>query len=545
MPQNIVDVDPSKPIATTVKELGLSPRPLLILLGDFDANLDSQIRAICSRVIAPLALSPGALILDDAKSAGCAALMGQAGLEQDQMPPLLGIVPNDRAVTDIDPNHSLILRFPAAWSDTAKFTFRIADELVSDAAVTGRVIAVLFGGGEAEENAVIRCVRRGWPVLVLKGSGGLADRIMTAITPLPDKSMPPTPTDPGLREIVESASTLVYPSSLDAGMDDLKRLLMARIEPHPETATNTLHMAWARFDELDQAALQKQKWFRRLELALIVLAVIAALLAILTAATGVPVAVRNAAWLHILVILTPILISIIGAYNSHFRDGNKWILLRGSAEAIKREIFRFRAQAGAYSDQQCLQTSRESKLAARIKDITSSLEQSEVNKTNLEPPNLQQSAERDSFLTPDQYITVRIQDQVDYFVFKTRKLSAQLTLMQVTIYLIGGAGTFLAAIHLDVWVALATAVVTAFSTKLQADQVENSLVQYNQSLASLRNVKAWWNALSPWEKDRRTNIDLLVEQSERTLESETAGWVQQMQSTLDKLTEKEPSSTAL
>ncbi|HEX2611922.1 MAG TPA: SLATT domain-containing protein, partial [Gemmatimonadales bacterium] len=96
----------------------------------------------------------------------------------------------------------------------------------------------------------------------------------------------------------------------------------------------------------------------------------------------------------------------------------------------------------------------------------------------------------------------------------------------------------------DIWVALTTAVVTALATRLQADQVETSLVQYNQALASLQNIESWWEALSGWEKNRRNNIDLLVEQVERVLESETAGWVQQMQSALDKLTEKEPAAKA-
>jgi hypothetical protein len=86
---------------------------------------------------------------------------------------------------------------------------------------------------------------------------------------------------------------------------------------------------------------------------------------------------------------------------------------------------------------------------------------------------------------------------------------------------------------------MATAIVTAFTTKLQADQTETSLIQYNQTLAALRNIEAWWKALSPWEKTRPANRDLLVDQTEQTMETETAGWVQQMQSALDKLTEKE------
>ncbi|MBV9403754.1 MAG: SLATT domain-containing protein, partial [Acidobacteriaceae bacterium] len=149
---------------------------------------------------------------------------------------------------------------------------------------------------------------------------------------------------------------------------------------------------------------------------------------------------------------------------------------------------------------------------------------------------------RHDFLAPEDYIRERIRDQVAYFVVKTRQLYRKLTATQLCIYIAGGGGTLLAALHRDVWVALATAVVTALTTKLQADQVENSLVQYNQTLASLRNIECWWKALSRWEKNRRKNIDVLVDQTEKALETETAGWVQQMQSALDKLTEKEPSS---
>src|SRR5262249_16949830 len=162
-------------------------------------------------------------------------------------------------------------------------------------------------------------------------------------------------------------------------------------------------------------------------------------------------------------------------------------------------------------------------------DITSALSQSQVNKTNLNgKPEKQPNPERLSFLTPDQYLIDRIQDQVDYFAYKTGKLARQLTAMQVAIYVMAGAGTFVAALGGHVWVAFTTAIVTALTTKLQADQIENSLVQYNQALTSLRNIESWWKALSVWEKQRPKNIDLLVEQSEKVLELETAGWVQQM-----------------
>jgi hypothetical protein len=245
---------------------------------------------------------------------------------------------------------------------------------------------------------------------------------------------------------------------------------------------------------------------------------------------------------HILIVLTPITISILVAAGSRFREGNKWVLLRSSSEAIKSEIFRYRMQAGAYSNDQCLQTSRESKLAARLKDISSALVQSEVNRTNI-PSVAKNDPTRLTFLSPDDYMRDRIDDQTRYFVAKTDSLYKRLKRTQVAIYVAGGVGTALAAFHGDVWVALTTAIAALLTTRLETDQVENSLVQYNQTLTGLRNISSWWKALSQWEKGRRRNIDLLVEQTEKTLAGELSGWVQQMQTALDKLTEKEEAET--
>jgi hypothetical protein len=219
-------------------------------------------------------------------------------------------------------------------------------------------------------------------------------------------------------------------------------------------------------------------------------------------------------------------------------DFAKVILLRASAEAIKSEIFRYRMQAGTYSNDQCLQTSRELKLAAKLKDISSALAQSEVNRTSV-PVVVKNDPTRQIFLSPDDYLKDRIDDQIEYFDGKTASLDKRLKRAQVSIYIAGGVGTALAAFHGDVWVALTTAVAATLTTRLETDQVENSLVQYNQALTGLRNIASWWKALSQWEKGRRRNIDLLVEQTEKTLAGELAGWVQQMQTSLDKLTEKQ------
>ena len=93
----------------------------------------------------------------------------------------------------------------------------------------------------------------------------------------------------------------------------------------------------------------------------------------------------------------------------------------------------------------------------------------------------------------------------------------------------------LAAVGLEVWVALTAALVGAFSTFLEYQQVENSLMKYNQAATDLANVKAWWTALSYKEKADPKNTDMLVGNAEKILQSELLGWVQQMEDALAEL----------
>lgn len=60
--------------------------------------------------------------------------------------------------------------------------------------------------------------------------------------------------------------------------------------------------------------------------------------------------------------------------------------------------------------------------------------------------------------------------------------------MQVAILIGGGAGTLLAALHGELWVALITALATALTTSLASRQLDETLVRYNQ--AATRRWKA-------------------------------------------------------
>ncbi|WP_353063813.1 DUF4231 domain-containing protein [Tunturibacter psychrotolerans] len=556
LPQ-LIELQALDTIQTAAAKVPLSWDSIIVLLGTLDQPIAAQVRSICARSIAPMAARTKALIVDDGIDSGLSLLMGQAAAEVDQSPNLLGIL--DYEIEGFDRNHSFVVRLPAEWLDSAKAKFQLTVELAKGDPASGIgkvnsekvVLAILFGGGETERKALLRCTRRSWPIVLVQGSGGLADSILNARTPPIDGIQKPPVNDPELREILEIG--VIYPIPIEDSVDDLNRILLRLIKEPLDTLTD----AWGRYDALDTAAIEKQRQFRTIQKAILSLGIIATALAIVSAGGFVPdslrqhVPVATKVWIaqylhsstlhqvvHVLLILAPIVISILVSFNSRFREGNKWVLLRGSAEALKREIFRYQARAGIYSDQKSGENSAESILAAKIKDISGNLAQSEVNRSCIDPRAIAKETGR-TFITPEEYLNERVRDQIKYFENKTATLYSQLKRLHLYILLAGGLGTFLAAIKLDVWVALTVALATAFTTKLEMFQVENSLIQYNIALTSLRNIASWWKALSPWEKGRRTNIDLLVEQTEKTSESETTGWVQQMQSTLDKLTEKE------
>lgn len=544
-----IEANDKDTIDSIVAQITDDAKSYMIVLGDYDASLSPAIESLCTRAIVPAALKAGTTIIDNGASAGCASLMGQAAGDEEHGPRLIGIAP--RGTEAPEPNHSAIVCLSAEWSDPLKALCQIVAELATRARREKPVVAVLFGGGKTETKVLLRCARRGWPVVLIQGSGGIADEILKTLASAPEGTSASPAADPDLREIIETADISQF--SLSGNVDDLSRILLARLD----LRIDTLIDSWSRFDDLDEAANNKQALFRNLQKVILSLGVLATFLAIVqsgNALNSVPEWLRLPLLkplepyksylqnlVHALLVLTPIAISVLVAANSRFREGNKWILLRASAEAIKREIFRYRMRAGAYRDDQCQSTSRESKLAAKLKDISSALSQSEVNRTSV-PAVAKDDPARLTFLSPEDYLTDRIEEQVAYFVTKTSRLYKRLKVMQTWIYVVGGAGTFLAAFRGDVWVALTTAVAAALTARLEMDQIENTLVQYNQALTGLRNIVSWWNALSPWEKGRPRNIDLLVEQTEKTLEGELAGWVQQMQSALDKLTEKEQSA---
>jgi hypothetical protein len=93
----------------------------------------------------------------------------------------------------------------------------------------------------------------------------------------------------------------------------------------------------------------------------------------------------------------------------------------------------------------------------------------------------------------------------------------------------------LAAFGFEIWIAVSSAVATAFASFLEFKRVETNLIAYNTAAADLYDIRAWWRALPETAKAQQSNIETLVNSTESVIQSENAGWVQEMRDALAEI----------
>jgi hypothetical protein len=540
------------------------PHAVILIIGgadDLDDKLKPELEELFSRGIARAAIDVNAVIIDGGTNSGVMSLMGQAVADRGRRTPLIGVAPQGKVTypggpaegsiegaAALDPNHShFVLAQRADWGGEADIMFGLANGLSENIAV----LTVLVNGGPIAKDEVLRSVRSQWPIVVIEGSGRIADEIAGY-----SRAGKEPEGDAVMAEIISEGNIQLFAAKGAPG--ELRRLIVRQL-----FGNSALRLAWERFAQYDSNAQRQQKSFSGLLRWILWLGVLATLLAVIHNQLSALLPKDGQAepplrylvgFLKYVIILVPITISVLVAAANHFKTGKKWVLLRGGAEAIKREIFHYRTRTGTYGDEQIGKTknSREFFLSQSVGNIARRVSQTEVNELALTrydgsiPPPYG-AAEADdgmSVLNPEAYIAVRLDDQLHYFESKSIQLAKQIRLRQTGIYILGGLGTLLAAINLPIWIAATTAIATALTAYLQHFQLENTLVKYNQSASDLTTVKAWWRALSKSEREIPKNKDLLVESTEKVLENELTGWVQRMQDAMAKIRAAEASGEA-
>lgn len=613
--------------AAMLKRLALPDVKAAIMLsggaGNMDEALFAHLTQLFSRGVVRAAANIQAMFITGGTDTGVMQLLGRSVKERAYQIPLVGVVPeacctypNQTHVSQADssplePNHShFVLVQTEQWGVETDIMYCLADALLRQKQMS--MVTLLVNGGQLSKLEVLHSVRLGIPVIVVEGSGRLADQIVDLI-----HEPPAFLEDAELAEILADGKLHIF--SVTSSIDELERLIYQQLR-----GDSTLKTAWKQFAIYDYNATIHQKRFRKAQFLILVLGVVGTLLALsqsmlknelnvlkvqyeldvdtaltldntllaiekkqIKQAKQVELAglsemelkvkldilarenIKNIPdteryficlsnqictmrileqGLGFLILLIPILISLLLAATNRFNSGNKWLMLRAGAEAVKREIFIYRTFAGSYNSYQLGEAfNRESVLAKKLQTISHQLMQSDVNTTSLHdytgtlPPQYS-TAKRDdgmSILTPEYYLTFRLEDQLDYYLNKTNKTAKLAHILHWVSLSIGAIGTLLAALSLELWIALTTALVVALSSYIEQQQLETSLRKYNQASVELAALRNWWVALSAREQADQTNIDQLVEGSERVLQSEFSGWMEEMRDSIGKLREEQ------
>jgi SLOG in TRPM, prokaryote/SMODS and SLOG-associating 2TM effector domain 1/Protein of unknown function (DUF4231) len=524
--------------------------PVLVIVGGAEnltgAELDRTARVLGPAVPAAAGLA-GAVVVDGGTSSGVMEVIGTARARRPAaLPVLIGVAPAGRVsypggpqgdLIPLDRNHThFVLADSDEWGGETALLIGLAAALAHGY----RPVMALAGGGSVATSEVLNAVRRGWPVFVIEGTGGLADSLLSLWTPrhpprpggvgrlVPSRSRPaPAPiADPDLREIIETGD--LHPVTRE-DTSDLARRLAWELQDEP-----VLKSAWQEFASCDGMAKRLRKLFAGLQAAILLLGVTATLLALLYDET-------HSRALHWLVVVAPILASVLIALVGRYAAGQRWVLLRGAAESIKSEIFRYRTRTPPYTD--AAPAVRYRALAGRVDAIKNLLMQTEVSTGELPeyagplPPLMYGSGDADdglSELGPERYLSIRLNDQLGYYRGRIASLSRRRWRLQVVAIAAGGAGTLLAAAGFDIWVGLTGGIAAASLAYLGYLQVDNTIVTFNQAATRLDGLRRRWLARDPAERDAAA-LGELVAGTEDVLTTELAGWVQQMNDAMAEL----------
>jgi hypothetical protein len=524
------------------------PRPVLVVCGGADDHLKGEAPAVARRMLIPAIRSSvaltGAAVIDGGTASGVMGIVGEARTDAHAIPLLLGVAPAGLVAlpdgpdkqTQLERHHShFVLADCSKWGCETSLLAKLATTLSAG----GPVAMVVAGGGDVTITEAAEATRRGWPIFTLVGTGGTADELtrlwrrhserrvrrLALVLPYQFRYRRRRPlsliTDPVLRDVVADGDLRPLSEDEAPGLGD--RLAW---EFQPDV---TLKAAWRRFATYDHLAKGSRKGYERIQATILILGILATFLALLQSSVGSPV-------LHWVVVAVPIVGSVVVAIANRRSAGRRWVLLRGAAESLKSEIYRYRAGAAPYDGQD-----RAGKLATRIDAVVDALMHTDASSGPLSPyagpmPPTMDLANADdgmSPLTPESYLRARLASQLNYYHGRIRNLDRRRGHLQVIAISAGGAGAILAAAGAEPWIGLTSTIAAAGFSYLGLMQIDSTVVAYNQAGGRLEMLRDRWNAV-PDESHTAAEFGELVQRSEDVLTTELGGWVEQMNESIRK-----------
>jgi hypothetical protein len=182
-----VRVDDPAALAGAIDALGVPRRrPVIVLIGGAGklAGTDATTAAaVIEEAVVPVAVERGAVGVDGGTDSGIMRYAGRARAKLDPEFPLVGVAavgtvtfPGNTASRDdaapLQPDHTYFVLVPGSdWGAESPWLPRVAAVI----AEKRPVVTVLINGGTVSAQDVRRSMQAGFPVIVVRGTGRLAD----------------------------------------------------------------------------------------------------------------------------------------------------------------------------------------------------------------------------------------------------------------------------------------------------------------------------------------------------------------------------------
>ena len=297
-----------------------------------------------------------------------------------------------------------------------------------------------------------------------------------------------------------------------------------------------LETAWRRYAVLDANAASVQKQYMRMRRFMASLGVLAVLFAILVDNYTDQVSPIVGIILKVLLILTPIVISVVAAFSNKFQQGQKYLSYRAAAEGILKEIYTYRTANKSAPNRDTLLSNR---LAAIQRDLFrgagGELVLTEF-KGDVPPyyyPDDEKSDPGFTDLTGEEYLGYRLEDQLNWHTKENLKMQRDRKRIQWAILAFGGIGALLAALggNLAVWVAFTAATASALIGWEELRGLDMRVGNYSQVILELSIIRDWWLALRDARPSANDAAQLTIK-TEKVLYDQNLEWVSAMRKAL-------------
>ncbi|MEH1865071.1 MAG: hypothetical protein V7K69_08680 [Nostoc sp.] len=188
-----IRVDQQAELPDALERIGLGgSHSILVVVGGASKISEAdflRIKRLFTEVLAPIAESLGAYVVDGGTDAGVMQLMGEARTQIGAKFALIGVTPENKValpnqqepdadLTPLEPNHTHFVLVPGDnWGDESPWISGVATVLANNAPS----VTVLLNGGEITFDDAFSSVKTGRLVVVIAGSGRTADILADAL----------------------------------------------------------------------------------------------------------------------------------------------------------------------------------------------------------------------------------------------------------------------------------------------------------------------------------------------------------------------------